>query len=113
MKRVTGLKILLAILVGFVFVLLASVFFLQTIGMSPKMVEEKINAVISKTLPLSIKIGEITGNPLTGYDAGPIQISDAQATILSADKLHVSPSLPHLLQGELRLSELRIAGISI
>lgn len=113
MKRVTGLKILLGILVVFVFVLLASVFFLQTIGMSPKMVEEKINAVISKTLPLSIKIGEITGNPLTGYDAGPVQISDAQATILSADKLHVSPSLPHLLQGELRLSELRIAEISV
>lgn len=90
MKRVTGLKILLMILVGFVSRFISIRLFLQT-GMSPKMVEEKINAVI-QNLPLSIKIGEITGT-LTGYDAGPLSIHDAQTTILSADKLHVSPSL--------------------
>lgn len=113
MKRVTGLKILLGALVTFILILLTSVFFLQTMGLSPSMVEERINAVLSKTLPLGIKIGEITGNPLTGYDAGPLSIHDAQTTILSADKLHVSPSLINLLQGELRLSELHITGVSL
>lgn len=113
MKRVTGLKVLLGILSGFVLVLLILVFLLQNMEISQNKIEERINAIVSKTLPVSIKIGGLAGNPLSGYYTGPVFVNDEQATILSADKLHVFPSLVGLLQGELRLSELRITGVSV
>lgn len=113
MKRATGLKIILGALTVFVLILLAFGFVLQNMEMSHDKIEEKINAIVSKNLPVQIAIGDIAGNPLTGYYAGGVAIKDAKGIIISADRLHVFPSIPSLLQGELRLSELRITDISI
>ena len=96
----------------FIVLLFAMTFLLKNIGMYGTAIEEKINALLRNSIPITLHFEKISGNPFTGFNISPLILRHNDREIFTASELNLHLSLLNLLRGTIKVTSLHLYDVS-